>query len=61
MTCASLLAASCRSSAPAQAVGYTLDHKCGFVFAAQKLLKPGKCPQCRSTWLEEPVIEIIDA
>ena len=35
--------------------------KCGFVFSAEKLLKPSKCPQCRSTWLEEPVIQIIDA
>ncbi len=35
--------------------------KCGFVFSTEKLLKPSKCPQCRSTWLEEPVIQIIDA
>jgi predicted Zn-ribbon and HTH transcriptional regulator len=35
--------------------------KCGFVFSTEKLLKPSKCPQCRSTWLEEPVVQIIDA
>jgi predicted Zn-ribbon and HTH transcriptional regulator len=35
--------------------------KCGFVFSAEKLLKPSKCPHCRSTWLEEPEIQIIDA
>ena len=34
--------------------------RCGFVFSAEKLSKPSKCPQCRSTWLEEPVIRIIE-
>ena len=32
--------------------------KCSFVFSAEKLSKPSKCPQCRSTWLEEPVLQI---
>lgn len=26
---------------------------CGFVFARDKLRKPGKCPRCRRTWIEE--------
>jgi predicted Zn-ribbon and HTH transcriptional regulator len=34
--------------------------KCGFVFSPEKLSKPSKCPQCRSTWLEEPVVQIIE-
>ena len=34
--------------------------KCGFVFSAEKLSKPSKCPQCRSTWLEEPVMQIVE-
>jgi predicted Zn-ribbon and HTH transcriptional regulator len=34
--------------------------KCGFVFSTEKLSKPSKCPQCRSTWLEEPVVQIIE-
>ncbi len=32
--------------------------KCGFVFDESKLTKPGKCPECRSTWLYEPLISI---
>jgi predicted Zn-ribbon and HTH transcriptional regulator len=31
---------------------------CGFVFGDEKLSKPGKCPQCRSTWLFEPLLRI---
>lgn len=31
---------------------------CGFVFGEDKLSKPGKCPQCRSTWLFEPLLRI---
>lgn len=34
--------------------------KCSFVFSTEKLSKPSKCPQCRSTWLEESVIQIIE-
>ncbi len=32
--------------------------KCGFVFDESRLTKPGKCPECRSTWLYEPLISI---
>jgi predicted Zn-ribbon and HTH transcriptional regulator len=31
---------------------------CGFVFGEEKLSKPGKCPQCRGTWLFEPLLSI---
>jgi predicted Zn-ribbon and HTH transcriptional regulator len=31
---------------------------CGFTFDEKKLTKPGKCPECRSTWLYEPLISI---
>jgi predicted Zn-ribbon and HTH transcriptional regulator len=32
--------------------------KCAFVFSGEKLTKPGKCPRCRGTWIEEPLVEI---
>jgi len=32
--------------------------KCGFVFGADKLRKPSRCPECKSTWLTEPRISI---
>jgi transcriptional regulator len=31
---------------------------CGFVFAEEKLAKPGKCPACRGTRLYEPQIRV---
>jgi len=31
---------------------------CGFEFSEQKLTKPSKCPECHSTWVLEPRIEI---
>jgi predicted Zn-ribbon and HTH transcriptional regulator len=31
---------------------------CDFVFAEDKLVKPGKCPACRGTRLFEPMIRI---
>lgn len=31
---------------------------CGFAFSEQKLSKPSKCPECHSTWLQEPKISI---
>jgi predicted Zn-ribbon and HTH transcriptional regulator len=32
--------------------------KCGFLFDAHKLHKPGKCPRCKGTWISEPVISL---
>src|SRR5712671_4438740 len=32
--------------------------KCGFAFGEEKLRKPSKCPECQSTWLLEPTIEL---
>lgn len=32
--------------------------KCGFEFGLDKLRKPSKCPECKSTWLTEPKISI---
>jgi len=32
--------------------------KCGFVFSRDKLHKPGKCPDCHSSWINEPEISI---
>jgi transcriptional regulator len=34
--------------------------KCGFTFPEERLIKPGKCPQCRETWIQEPVVSIKD-
>ncbi len=31
---------------------------CGFTFAKDKILKPGKCPECKGTKLYEPLIQI---
>ena len=33
--------------------------KCGFVFERDKLRKPGKCPRCRGTWINEPHVAIV--
>ena len=32
--------------------------RCGFIFHKDKLHKPGKCPQCRSTHISEPRISL---
>lgn len=32
--------------------------KCGFLFRADKLRRPGKCANCRSTWISDPLIGI---
>jgi predicted Zn-ribbon and HTH transcriptional regulator len=32
--------------------------KCGFRFGEERLLKPGKCPACRGTWMTEPVLRL---
>lgn len=34
--------------------------KCDFVFREDKMSKPGKCPECRATWIEEPQVSIED-
>ena len=31
---------------------------CGFDFSEVKLTKPSKCPECKSTWIQEPKIGI---
>lgn len=31
--------------------------KCEFTFSADKLTKPSKCPHCRSSWIDEPLVE----
>jgi len=28
--------------------------QCGFTFRKDKLRKPGKCPRCKHTWIQEP-------
>ena len=33
--------------------------KCGFTFHADKLDKPGHCPDCKGDWIEPPLIEIV--
>ena len=34
-------------------------HQCGFAFSPDKIARPGKCPQCRSTWIDEPVVQVL--
>ena len=31
---------------------------CGFIFARDKLHKPGRCPQCKGAWITMPLISI---
>lgn len=31
---------------------------CGYTFSQDKITKPGKCPECKSTHLYEPLIQI---
>jgi len=33
---------------------------CGFTFGEEKLSKPGKCPQCRTTWLYEAQVRVAE-
>ena len=46
----------------ARAAGYQIDvlparcKTCGFVFNAEKLSKPSRCPACKGTRLFEPMI-----
>ncbi len=32
--------------------------KCEFRFSRSKITKPSKCPKCRSTWIDAPLVEI---
>jgi hypothetical protein len=32
--------------------------KCEFVFTKGRLVKPGRCPKCRSTWIDEPRVGV---
>ena len=32
--------------------------KCAFKFQQDKLHKPGKCPRCHGTWIQDPLLEI---
>jgi len=48
----------------ARAAGHHIDviparcKACDFVFAADKLTKPGRCPSCKGTRLFEPMIRV---
>jgi predicted Zn-ribbon and HTH transcriptional regulator len=33
--------------------------KCGFEFREDKLTKPSRCPECHSTWIEEPRVRVV--
>jgi predicted Zn-ribbon and HTH transcriptional regulator len=30
--------------------------KCGFVFTRAKFTRPGRCPKCKSDWIEDPKV-----
>ena len=47
---------SLRNSAWRTVITPARCRKCGFVFHADKLHKPGKCPACKGTWISEPLI-----
>ena len=32
--------------------------KCGFQFGPEKVTKPSRCPECRGSWLQEPLVMI---
>ncbi|MGD8483228.1 MAG: hypothetical protein PVJ63_01450 [Thioalkalispiraceae bacterium] len=32
--------------------------KCQFQFKQDKWHKPGKCPRCHQTWIQEPLLEV---
>jgi predicted Zn-ribbon and HTH transcriptional regulator len=49
---------SARAAGHAIVVEPAKCRKCGYTFDAGTLSKPGKCPECRSTWLYEPLISI---
>jgi transcriptional regulator len=49
---------SARAAGHAIVVEPAKCRKCGFTFDEGRLSKPGKCPECRSTWLYEPLISI---
>jgi predicted Zn-ribbon and HTH transcriptional regulator len=49
---------SARAAGHAIVVEPARCRSCGFIFDESKLSKPGKCPECRSTWLYEPLISI---
>lgn len=34
--------------------------KCGFTFSKEKLHKPGKCPHCHESWIQEPLLEVVE-
>ncbi len=33
--------------------------KCGFKFSRDKWHKPGKCPQCHHSWIQDPLLEVV--
>jgi hypothetical protein len=32
--------------------------RCGFEFRTDKFSRPSKCPQCRGTWIAEPLFSV---
>jgi predicted Zn-ribbon and HTH transcriptional regulator len=32
--------------------------RCGFEFRTDKFSRPGKCPECRGTWIAEPLFSV---
>ncbi|MGQ4915698.1 MAG: transcriptional regulator [Candidatus Asgardarchaeia archaeon] len=33
--------------------------KCGYVFSKSENIDPGRCPRCKSEWIEKPKFKII--
>ena len=32
--------------------------QCGFRFSEDKVRKPGRCPECKATWISEPTFRV---
>jgi transcriptional regulator len=33
--------------------------RCGFEFRTDKFSRPSKCPQCKGTWIAEPLFSVV--
>lgn len=52
------LAQSCRHGDYELLVTPAECRKCGFEFSTDRFSRPGKCPECRGTWIYEPLFEV---
>ena len=53
------LAQSLRQSEDDFVIDAAECRRCGFEFRTDKFTRPSKCPQCRSTWIAEPLFSVV--